>query len=113
MLVWSSVLTLVGATQGFAFEFDAMGIVNKAVQYGVGVGGVTDQRMPAGHRKLAGDQGGFATIAIFEDFEQMVAGIGIKGFQSPVIEYEQINLGQALETRSDPPVAARQAEIVE
>ena len=74
LLWWSSVLTIVGAAQRFSFEFDAMGIVNEAIQYSVGVGGVADQRMPTGHGKLAGDQGGFSAVAVFEYFEQMMAG---------------------------------------
>ena len=46
--VWSSRFGLfaAGPAQAFAGKFDAMGVVNEAVQDGVGVGGVADDLVP-------------------------------------------------------------------
>jgi hypothetical protein len=52
-----------------------MGIVNEAVQDGIGVGIVTDGVMAGRHWKLAGHDGGAAAIAIFEDLEQILASL--------------------------------------
>jgi hypothetical protein len=34
--------------------------------------------------KLAGDEGRAAAIALFEDFKQIVARVGIEGFEAPI-----------------------------
>jgi len=90
-----------------------MGIVNEAVQDGVGVGIVADGVMPGRHWKLAGDDGGAAAIAIFQDFEQIVASLGIEGLKAPVVQDQQFNLAQAFEFAGDAPVTAREREILQ
>src|SRR5437016_4222259 len=41
-----------GPTHGLPFEFEAVGVVDQAIQDGVGVGGVADLVMPAIQRDL-------------------------------------------------------------
>ncbi len=48
-----------------------MGVVDEAVEDGVGVGGLADDRVPVGYGELAGDQGGPSAVSIFEDFQQI------------------------------------------
>lgn len=36
------------------------------------------EQMPLVHGELAGDDGGALTVAIFEDFQEVVAGAGIE-----------------------------------
>jgi hypothetical protein len=55
-----------------------VGVVNEAVQDGIGIGGIADQFVPAADGDLAGDQGRALPITIFKDFEQVVPGIGIE-----------------------------------
>src|SRR4051795_13638999 len=69
--------------QTVAAELQAMGIVNDAIQDGVGQGGIPDQGMPAVHWGLAGDQGGAAAVAVFDDFEHVVALLGAERFETP------------------------------
>ena len=88
-----------------------MGIVNKAVQDGIGVGIVADGVMPGRHWKLAGHDGGAAAIAIFQDLEQVMACLGIKGLKAPVVQDEQFDLAQAFELVGDASVTARQRKI--
>ena len=52
---------------GFAGEFDAIGIVDDAVEDRVGDGGLADDPWPALHRDLAGDRDGVAPVALFDD----------------------------------------------
>ena len=76
--------------QTVAAELQAMGIVNDAVEDRVGQGGISDQGMPAVHRDLAGDQGGAAAVAVFDDFEHVAALLGAERFEAPIIEDEKI-----------------------
>ena len=68
-----------------------MGIVHEAIENGVGVSGVADHCVPIFDGKLAGDDGGSAAVALFEDFEQVVTGLGIKRFKSPIVKNEKLN----------------------
>ena len=63
-----------------------MGIVNDAVEDRVGQGGIPDQGMRAVHRDLAGDQGGATAVAVFDDFEHIVALLGTERFDSTIVE---------------------------
>ena len=52
-----------------AFEGDTMGIVDYPVEDGVGDGRFADHVVPLGNGQLGGNQGRFAPVALFEDFE--------------------------------------------
>ena len=41
-----------------------MGVVDEAVEDGVGVGGVADEAMPVGDGDLAGDEGNYGDSAL-------------------------------------------------
>ena len=62
----SSILGVFGArlSHALAGEFDAMGVMNEAVEDGVGIGWITDDIVPAVDGKLACDDGGAAAIAL-------------------------------------------------
>ena len=76
-VVWSSFLGLLwpGPAHAVAGQFDPVGIVNEAVEDGVGIGRIANDFMPAVDGKLRGDHGGAAPIAIFEDFQEIMAGV--------------------------------------
>ena len=59
--------------QTVALELQAVGVVNDAVENGVGEGRLADQVMPAIDRDLAGDQRGAAAVAVFDDLQDVVA----------------------------------------
>ena len=65
-----------------------MGIVNEAVEDGVGIGRIADDFMPTIDGKLRGYHGGTASIAIFEDFKEIMPGGGIERLQPPVVKDE-------------------------
>ncbi len=48
-----------------------MGIVDDAIENGVGDSRLTDHVVPGGNGKLGGDQRGFPAVAFLEDFEQV------------------------------------------
>jgi hypothetical protein len=55
--VWSSLRFGLGTPHGLAVEVKTVGVVDDAVEDGVGVGGVSDEGVPVGDGDLAGDEG--------------------------------------------------------
>src|SRR5579862_634346 len=101
------------APQTLAGQFDAMGVVNEAVQDGVGVCRVRYDLMPAVHGKLGGDDRRETAIALFEDFEQIVTGGGVERLQAPVVEYQQVGATETAQDAGMTPVPARQRQFLE
>ncbi len=55
-----------------------MGIVDETIEDGVGIGWIADDLVPDRYRQLAGDDRRTPAVALLEDFEQVVPGVGIK-----------------------------------
>jgi hypothetical protein len=55
-----------------------MGIVNKAVQDGIGVSRIADHAVPMIDGKLACHNRGTAAIALLEDFEKVLPCLGVE-----------------------------------
>jgi hypothetical protein len=81
---------------------DAIGVVNDAVEDGVGERGNPDQVMPAVHGNLAGDDERAFVVAILDDFEQIARLVGREGFGSPIIEDEQFDARQRAQKPGKP-----------
>ena len=90
-----------------------MGVVNDAIQYGIGIGRVTDQLMPFVHRDLAGDDGGAPAIAFFEDFEKIMTGGGIEWLKTPIVQDEQLHAAECPQDASITTIAAGEREVGE
>ena len=90
-----------------------MGIVDEAIEHGVGIGGISNEQMPLVHGELAGDDGGAMTVAIFEDFQEVVTGAGIERLEPPIIEDQQIDTAKAAQQAWVTTVAAGERQIVE
>ena len=65
-----------------------MGIVDDAVEDGVGEGGIADHIVPAVDWELTGDQGSATAAAFFGDLEQVMTLFGTEEFEAPVVEDE-------------------------
>src|SRR5947209_4667659 len=76
--------------QTVALELQAMGVVDDPVEDGVGEGGLADQVVPAVDRDLAGDQRGAAAVAFFDDFQHVVALLGPKRLEAPIVEDQEL-----------------------
>ncbi|MEY9345780.1 hypothetical protein ABIF99_000264 [Bradyrhizobium japonicum] len=72
--------------EALSFEFDAVGIVDEAIEDRVGDGGVSDDFVPAIDGQLAGDDNRTGFVSILDDFEQITALVGVERFWSPVVE---------------------------
>jgi hypothetical protein len=69
-----------------AAEIDAVGIVDSAIEDGIGIGGIADEFMPFVDGDLAGDDGGSSAIAFFKYLEEIVTGRGIEGASESCVE---------------------------
>ena len=61
-----------------------MGVVDQAIQDGIGQGGIPDLGAPFIHRELSGHESGTEALTIFEEFHEVPAlFVGQEG-QSPI-----------------------------
>ena len=72
-----------------------MGVVDEAIEDGVGVGRIANEFVPAVDGKLRRDDGGAAAVSLLEDFEEVVAGGGVERLEAPVVEDEKIDAAEA------------------
>jgi hypothetical protein len=72
-----------------------MGVVDDAVENGVGVGRVADDLVPFVDRDLAGEDGRAAAVAFFEDFVEVAAGAGVERIETPIVQDEELGAVEA------------------
>ena len=87
-----------------------MGVVNEAVEDGVGQGWVADSLMPVFDGQLACDDGGSAAVAVFEDFQEVAALRGGEDGQAPIVDDQHIHAGNSFEDAFVPSVTTGQSE---
>jgi hypothetical protein len=68
-----------------------VGIVDEAVENGVGVGRITDNVVPFVDWELAGDDCRSSPVAFFGNFEEVMSCSGIERFEAPVIKDEELH----------------------
>ena len=67
-----------------------MGVVNEAVEDGVGISRVSDKGVPFVDGDLAGEDGRAAAITFLEDFVEITPGAGVERFEAPIVENEEL-----------------------
>jgi hypothetical protein len=101
-----------GAAQAVAGQLDAMRIVDEAVQDGVGVSGVANDLMPGRQGELGGDDRRPAAVSLLENFEQIVTGAGVEGFEAEVVENEQIGAADGFDEARMAAVASGERQVL-
>ncbi|MGY4408427.1 hypothetical protein ACVWW4_000163 [Bradyrhizobium sp. LB7.1] len=101
------------APQTVALEFDAVGIVNDAIQNRIAEGGIGNDIVPLRHGHLTRDQQRSLVVAIVDDLEQITALLGGERFGSPVIKNEEIDALEGCDQARQTAFAARLREICE
>src|SRR6267142_5597370 len=86
-LIWSGLLLL---PEALSFEFNAVGVVDEAIEDCVGHGGVADDFVPAVDGQLAGDNDRASFISVLDNLKQITALVGVERLWPPVIKNEQI-----------------------
>ena len=99
---WSSLLVLLssGPAQAFAGEIDAVGVVNEAVEDGVGICRVADEGVPFVDGDLTGEDGRAAPIALLEDLVEIMTSAGVEGFEAPIVENEEMGAAETAKRRA-------------
>ena len=90
-----------------------MGIVDDAIENGVGDSRLPDHVVPGGHGKLGGDQRGFPAVAFLEDFEQVETLLIGQAMSAPVIEDEQFDPGKTVDKPREATIETSQRKILE
>ncbi len=80
---------------GLAAPFDAMSVVNQAVEDAVSDGGIADLFVPARDRQLGSEDGGTSVVAIFADLPDFAALVFIQRRHGPVINDQNIDTAQS------------------
>ncbi len=100
-----------GFAQAFSAEFDAIGVVNDAIENGVGDGGIADDLLPVLEQQLAGDEDRSDVAAILDNFEEVAALVGVEGGRFPVVDDEKFGLRS--QHAGMPSIATRQGKCCE
>ena len=66
-----------------------MGVVNEAIEDGVGIGRA-DEGMPFIDGDLAAKDRRAAAITFLEDFVEITPGAGVERFEAPIVENEEL-----------------------
>lgn len=103
---------LPGLAQALAGKVEPMGIVDEAIEHGFGISGISNEQMPLVHEELAGDDGGTMTVAILEDFQEVVTGTGVERL-NPLVEDQHIYTAEPAQWARMATVAARDSEVIE
>ena len=90
-----------------------MGVVDQAVEDGIGIGWVADYLVPFVDRDLAGQDGRAAGVSFFEDLVEITAGATVERFEAPIIEDEELDAVEAAHDAGVAAVAVGQREIGE
>jgi len=106
-------LVAAGASQAVAGEINPVGVVDDAIENGVGIGGIADQLVPFVDGNLAGDDRRAAAVAFFENLEEIVTSGGIEGLETPVVEDEQLYAAERALDAGIAAIAAGEREVGE
>jgi hypothetical protein len=104
---------VVAFAHGLPLEVDPVGVVYEPVEDGVGEGGVADDLVSVLDGYLAGNQGRTVAGAVIEQLQEIAALLGVKLGQSPVVEDDEVGLGEARHELGEASVAVGEGELLE
>ena len=96
-----------------AFETDPVGVVDDAVEYGVGDGRLTDHIVPLADGQLGGDERGFSPVAFLEDFQQIEALLIVEAVGAPIVEDHKLDASEPIDETWEAAIEASHGEIFE
>lgn len=98
--------------QRISLQVELMGVVDQAVEDGVGQGGVADGGVPMFNRKLAGDDGRTAAVTVVEHFQQVAPVRVVEHGEPPIVNHEHVYFGQLLEQLHVAAIGAANGQLV-
>ena len=87
--------------------------MNETIQDGITDSGIREPGMPLSHRHLGGDHSGGSTIAIIQDFKQVLRLRTGQGITEPVIEDQELGAGEGVEEFGVGAVGVGKGDVVE
>ena len=89
-----------------------MGIVDQAVEDGVGDGGIADLLVPVIHGKLTGEDGGGMAVPLLDDLQKIPSfGVG-HGGETQIVNHQDMGLGKLADDLSIAAIALGQGHLV-
>ncbi|KKN82455.1 hypothetical protein LCGC14_0308770 [marine sediment metagenome] len=67
-----------------------MGVVDEAIEDGVGIGRIADDLVPSLDGDLAGDDGRLSAVSFFEDLQEIVALGIVERLKAPIVEDQEL-----------------------
>src|SRR6516164_338848 len=101
------------ASQTLAGEIDAMGVVNEAVEDGVGISRVADERVPFVDGDLASEDRRAAPVTFLEDLVEVTTSPGVEWFEAPIVEDKELDADKAAQDAGIAAVATGERELGE
>ena len=98
---------------GRPVQFQPIGVVDDAIEDGVGESRVADDIVPLVEGELAGNERRAAAIAVLDDLHQIAPLVGGEPVRAPVVEDQQIGLDQGAEQAGEATVTVGKFEIGE
>ena len=74
-----------------------MGVVDEAIEDGIGQGWVAYSLVPVFDGQLAGDDSGSAAVAVFEDFQKVTAFRSGEDSKAPIVDDQHIHAGDGFQ----------------
>src|SRR5579872_1119712 len=93
-------------------EGDAIGVVDQAVQNGIGEGGVTDEVVPVIDRDLAREERRPPAGAIVDHLEEIAPVTVSDGRHAPIVKHDQLRLAEVREEFPVGAISVRADEIL-
>ena len=90
-----------------------MGIVEQPIADGVGQRRLPEVVMPLAGWELARDDRRAATVAVFENLEEIAPLLVLHGGQAPVVEHEDVHAGELAQQLAVATIGAGELEVVE
>src|SRR5437763_15666144 len=89
-----------------------MGVVNEAVEDGVGICRIAEG-VPFVDGDLAGEDGRAAAIAFLEDLVEVATGAGVERYEAPIVEDEELDAGETPQNAGIAAITAGEREFGE
>ena len=101
------------SAHAFSGQGEAVGVVNQAVEDGVGEDWVADGLVPLVDWQLACDDGGAAALPVLENFQEITAFGGGQHRQAPVVQDQDLSALDGFQNAGEPTVASGDCQCLE
>src|SRR5262249_56857461 len=95
------------------FELEAVGVMDEAIEDGIGESGLADEIVPGFDGELAGDQRRRATMPILDDLHKIAPLAGVEAVRTEVVQNEQIDPGQHAQEACEAAISMRELQLCE